>query len=318
MGFEDRDYAWESPSRRAYLGGGGIAVKVLIALNAAVFVLQLLSAPAGSFARGTGPLDAWLGLIPDRVIYRGEVWRLLTHAFLHSVGDFWHILINMYLLWIFGKPVEQRRGTREFVLFYLAAALCGGLFFTGLELLFPSVASLGADQPLICMGASGAVMGVVALMAIWEPQMQILLFFLIPVPLWALAGFYALFETYYVLAQIGLGYSDGVAHGAHFGGLLVGVGYAKLGWNFEELTDRLPRFSLDGLKRSVGPRPKVRLHRPDQDDGPDGDGFADDLDRRGDEVLAKIHASGEASLTDAERTTLRLYSERAKSRRKRR
>ena len=317
MGFESRDYAWESPSRRAYAGGHVSAVKVLVAINAAVFVLQLLTARAPSGLEGIrGPLDAWLGLIPERVLH-GEIWRLLTYSFLHGL-DLWHILINMYLLWVFGQRCEARMGAREFTLFYLAAALCGGVFYTALELIFPAVGNGPGGAPLICVGASGAVMGVVALIALWEPHSQILLFFLIPVPLWALAGLYALFETYYVLLQIGAGVADNTAHGAHFGGLLLGLLYVKLGWNLADATNRLagrfPRFSFGGLKRSVGGGPKVRLHRPDPDDGdPD-----DDLERRGDAVLAKIHATGESSLTRSERKTLKLYSERAKARRDRR
>ena len=324
MGFENRDYAWESSSRRAFLNGGDRAVKVLIGINGVAFLLQLLTAGVAplspAFAGGAGPLDAWLGLIPDRVIYRGEIWRLLTYAFLHSVGDFWHILINMYLLWIFGRGVEQRLGTREFTLFYLAAAVCGGVFFAGLELLFPSVGTAigpGGPVPTICVGASGAVMGVTVLMALFEPQMQILLFFVIPVPLWALAAFYALWESYYVLAQIGAGYGDGVAHGAHFGGLLLGLAYHRTGRRFDDLagglTDRLPRFRLGSGRPSAGRgKPALRVHRPDPDPP------EDDLDRRADAVLAKITASGEASLTSKERAVLKEASERAKARRGRR
>jgi len=310
MGFESRDYAWDSPSRRAYLGGHS-AVKILIGLNAAFYLLQLLTAGIGTFLPNEGPLTAWFSLIPDRVVYRGEIWRLLTYSFLHAERDFWHILINMYLLYIFGERAEARLGSKEFTLFYLAAAVCGGVFFTGLELFFPSVAELQPGVPLICVGASGAVMGVVALVAVWEPQMQILLFFLIPVPLWALATFYALWETYYVLAQISMGVQSSVAHGAHFGGLIFGLAYVKLGWNLDLLVDRLPRFSFSGLKRSVGAGPKVRLHRPDSAEKED-----DELEQAADAALAKIHASGEASLTRKERHTLKLYSERAKAKRR--
>ena len=317
MGFENRDYAWDSSSRRAFLGGGDAAVKAIVIANAAIYFLQLITAnaPSGLPAAYGGPLTAWLGLVPDRVLFGGEIWRLFTYAWLHAEGDFWHILINMYLLFIFGKRVEQRIGTREFALFYCVAALAGGVFFTLLEACFPSAGSVDG-VPLVCVGASGAVMAVVALVAIWEPQMQILLFFIIPVPLWALAGFYALWESYYVLAQIGSGFSDGTAHGAHFGGLLLGLAYHRFGWNFDDafagLTDRLPRVKLGSAGRPKRGKPALRVHRPEDDD-PEGD-----LDRVADAVLAKITATGEASLTAEERAVLKEASARAKAKRERR
>ena len=306
MGFESRDYAWESPSRRAFLGGGDAAVKAIIVANVAIFVAQLLTfrAPSGLDRAFGGPLEAWLGLIPDRVVFGGEVWRLFTYGWLH--GDFWHIFFNMYLLWLFGRSIEQRVGTAEVAWFYGLSVVAGGVVFTLLEAVFGSI-------PSVCVGASGAVMAVTALLALWDPHRQLHLFGLIPVPLWGLAGFYAAYETYCVLAQIGgAGGGDGVAHGAHFGGLLVGGAYHRFGWRLSEtagdLLDRLPRFRLGSGDRGRVTRrgPNLKVHRPEEDD----------LDARADAVLAKITASGEASLTSKERAVLKEASERAKARRR--
>ena len=263
-------------------------------------------------------MTAWLGLIPDRVLFGGEVWRLFTYAWLHAEGDFWHILINMYLLWIFGRAIEQRVGSREFLFFYCAAAVAGGIVFTLLEALFPGVGTANG-VPIVCVGASGAVMAVTVLRAIWEPQMTILIFFFLPCPLWVLASFYALWETYYVLAQIGMGLSDGVAHGAHFGGLLVGLAYHRFGWTLSDvgdaIADRLPRVKFGGVGQGGSRRPSrrgpaLKVYRAE--DVAD----EDDLDARADAVLAKISASGEASLTKKERAVLTEASERAKARRR--
>ena len=49
--------------------------------------------------------------------------RLLSYAFLHDPGDIFHILFNMLFLWWFGSDVEDLYGPREFLSFYLTAAL---------------------------------------------------------------------------------------------------------------------------------------------------------------------------------------------------
>ena len=311
MGFEDRDYAWGSPSRRAFLGGGDRAVLSVVVVNVALFAAQLLAfrAPSGLPREFGDPITAWLGLIPDRALFGGELWRLFTYGWLH--GDFWHIFWNMYLLWLFGRDIERRVGSAEFLWFYCGSVLAGGVAFSLLEALFGSV-------PTVCVGASGAVMAVTALLALWDPHRRLMIFGLIPVPLWALAGFYGVYETYHVLAQIGgAAATTNTAHGAHFGGLLLGLGYHRFGWNLAEtaggLADRLPRFKLGGGKSGRRPSrrgPKLKVFRAE-------DVVAeDDLDARADTVLAKISASGEASLTKKERAILTEASERARAKRR--
>ena len=143
-----------------------------------------------------------------------------------------------------------------------------------------------------------------------------MIFGLIPVPLWGLAAFYGVYETYCVLAQIGSGMTDGTAHGAHFGGLLLGLGYHRFGWTLSDaagnLTDRLPRVKLGGGggRRPSRRGPALKVYRAE-------DVVAeDDLDARADAVLAKISRSGEASLTKQERAVLKEASERAKAKRR--
>src|SRR5947209_4876954 len=66
----------------------------------------------------------WCELDTKKVIYNGQVWRLLTHAFCHDWrGGIWHIFFNMLILYWFGCTIEAMYGAREFLLFYLTAAL---------------------------------------------------------------------------------------------------------------------------------------------------------------------------------------------------
>ena len=79
-------------------------------------------------------------------IARGELWRLVTAAFLH--GSVLHIAFNMYALYLFGPPIERRFGTIPFIALYAAAALVGGVTYL-------YVGGLGG----LALGASGAVFG---------------------------------------------------------------------------------------------------------------------------------------------------------------
>ena len=64
-------------------------------------------------------------------VLQGQVWRLLTYAFLHSTDQSipWHIIFNMLFLWWFGHEMEELYGPREFLTFYLVAAFLGGIAF---------------------------------------------------------------------------------------------------------------------------------------------------------------------------------------------
>ena len=297
MAFEDRDYAWDSASRRSFLGGGDAAVRWLIGINAAVFVLQLLTV-----GHTGGVLTDWFGLYPSRVL-DGQVWRVLTYAFLHNEFDLWHVVFNMLWLWWLGRPVEQRVGTREFIWFYLACAAVGGLAFMALELVFPAlgqIATAGGVRELPCVGASAAVMGVVVAMAAWEPHRPLNMI-LITIPLWVLAAIYVVVNTYPVLLQIGGAQVGGqVAYGAHFGGLLFGFFYARQNWRLDDLTGRL---DLRRIRPRVASKPKVRVYDPDREE-------REEASARVDELLKKIHEHGEASLTPAEREFLTEASRR--------
>ena len=115
--------------------------------------------------------------------------------------------------------------------------------------------------------------------------------------------FYALFDLYPVLlALAGDELYTGIAHAGHLGGLAFGLAYWKFDWNLEKSFSRLPTFRLRGPKlRVVGNRPPRRC-----DD--------DVLEAQLDEVLRKLHESGEESLTDLERIVLERASERYKRR----
>jgi membrane associated rhomboid family serine protease len=83
-----------------------------------------------------------------------EPWRMLTAAFLHSPGFILHIVLNMYMLWIFGQALEPLLGRIRFLFLYLISAIGGSV---GYLLLTPGYVP-GVPQAGV-VGASGAIFG---------------------------------------------------------------------------------------------------------------------------------------------------------------
>ncbi len=305
MGIYSRDYVREDPRGwRSQWGTPG--VKAIIAVNIVIFVLQLVTTRPAEYVRrgdeiyvrsGESAVTQAFSLDPQRVLH-GEIWRLVTYSFCHEVGGGLplHILFNMLFVGWWGTTLERMYGTREFVLFYLAAAVASGLAFFGLSFL--------QGDPTPAIGASGAVMAIMALYAIFFPRDEILLFFILRVQIRFVVLAYLIFDLLPVLQSLsGSGGRDGVAHAAHLGGLAFGFAYHRLGWRIERLGGRFAPL----LKRRTWSRPQhVKVYRPPEE-------APQNFDIKVDAILDKIHSQGEASLTDQEREVLRKASERYKA-----
>ena len=301
MGIYDRDYVRRGgPS---YLGSfleRGTICKWLIGINVVVFVVQLFT--------GTGPFnepftDA-LALNVDKVLH-GEVWRLLTHAFLHDPANVWHIIVNMVVLGWLGADVEDLYGPREFLAFYLTSALLAALVF--------SVAHLVGFGGGVGIGASGAVMAVAVLCACHFPTRIFRLFFLFPVPLWVIVLIYVGKDVYTLLSR----QETGVAVAAHVGGAAFGFVYYKLNWRISPLLDRLwPDIQL-WRRRAV--RPRLRVYREEEREpvraAVASDPEEDRLKAEMDAVLEKISRVGKENLSASDLEVLQRASEILRRRR---
>lgn len=175
--------------RRSVYGAMG-----LLAANVLVFIVQNIF--------GTSFRDAFL-LNSARVWF--EPYRLVTSMFLHA--DITHLALNMYALLIFGPIVEQRIGTKRFLLFYFIAGIFAGVVTT---LFYP-----------LALGASGAIMGILGLTIMLFPNMRVLLFFMIPMSM-RTAGF-----VFVALEVVQMFTPSPVANAAHLAGLAAGLFY---GW----------------------------------------------------------------------------------------
>jgi membrane associated rhomboid family serine protease len=143
-------------------------------------------------------------LKPSLVFPGGQIWRLGTYIFLH--GGVLHVLFNMIGLWMFGVELENMWGTRRFVYFYFITGIGSGIL--SLFMVF-----LG-DNPII--GASGAIYAILATYAFYYPNRQVLLFFIIPVPVWLIV----LLMIFISLAGF-LQMAGGISHITHLGGIII-------------------------------------------------------------------------------------------------
>lgn len=191
------------------------AVKILIAANVLVFVLQSLS---------KGALDELFALWPLQPI-EGQsyfhAWQIITYAFLHSTDNITHLLFNMLGLWMFGAEVERYVGPRRLLACYFASVVTAALSQLFIPMLFHS-------PPAPTIGASGGVFGLLLAYAFLFPRRKVIpLIPPIPMPAWLFATFYAGVELFLGVT----GTLSGVAHFAHLGGM-VGSALVIMQWRF--------------------------------------------------------------------------------------
>ncbi len=240
----------------------------LIAINIAVFVLITVPLSSSRPDLSDPALIDYLALLgvpgglPAEIIfdhitaydltvfkygYRPAAASLLTiftAMFLH--GGWMHLAGNMLFLWIYGDNVEHRLGHLGYLLAYLGAGLAATLFF---DLFVPN-----SQVPML--GASGAISGVLGFYFLWFPRNRIKVFvFLFPfimttflIPARIVLGVYVVIDNILPFMTTSAE-GGGVAHGAHLGGFLAGLGLALT-------IDRLP-----GLLRMKGAIPRVSRKR---------------------------------------------------------
>jgi membrane associated rhomboid family serine protease len=196
----------------------------IIAINVAVYVVQILQGPEiNRFIYVYGLVPARYSIPEFAEYFTGgqQVFSLVSFMFLH--GSFWHILGNMWSLYIFGDNVEDHLGPIRYALFYLLCGIASGLSHL--------ILNLYSNLPTI--GASGAIAGVMGAYFILHPRSKILTLipiFFIPyflnIPAFVFLGLWFLLQ--FINAAGSQGTAGGVAWWAHIGGFLFGMLFLKL------------------------------------------------------------------------------------------
>ena len=200
----------------------------LIAVNLVVFLYQLALPD-----QAQQQLILVYGIVPARFTHPAwassvgfppeSLWPFVTSQFLH--GGFFHILANMWTLWIFGDNVEDRMGPLRFLGFYLLCGVAAGV------LLWMS----SPDSQVPTIGASGAIAGVLGAYLRFYPRARILTLvpiliipFFFELPAFFYLGFWFLSQLLNGTFSVGGAAASGVAWGAHVGGFLTGLAICPL------------------------------------------------------------------------------------------
>jgi len=155
---------------------------------------------------------AAVALIPSAILAGKGLWTLVTSIFMHA--GFVHLFVNMVSLVFIGNFVEKLIGKKRFLGLYFAGGLFAGLFFVVIA------AITGVDLNVYAVGASGAIFALGGLLAVLTPKLPVLVFFIIPMPMWAAMGV-LIFGLWVLSSTMGLP----IGNTAHLGGLILGLGY---------------------------------------------------------------------------------------------
>ena len=241
------------------------AIKVLISINFVIFILQTLSISETLFF----PL---FGLVPKLVWSEKMIWQPVTYLFFH--GGIWHVLINMFVLWMFGSELERLWGKNHFLKFYFITGIGSGL-----ATMLVNVQSI---TPVV--GASGAVYGVLLAYGLTYPNRTVYLYGIIPIKsLWFVLGigFIAFMSSFDNMSQ--------VSHVTHLSGMLIGYFMIKKPIKLKGLWFQLRKKTLEyQIQRKEKELSKNLIVEQDIN-----------------QILDKINQEGFDSLTDEEQE--RLY-----------
>jgi len=241
------------------------AIKILVSVNFGIFLLQTIARTEGMFF----PL---FGLVPKLVWSEFMLWQPFTYLFFH--GGIWHVLINMFVLWMFGSELERLWGKEHFLKFYFVTGVGAG-FVT-------MIFGLNSMTPIV--GASGAVYGVLLAYGLTYPNRTVYLYGIIPIKsLWFVIGIgvIAFMSSFDNVSQI--------SHLTHLSGMMIGYLMLKRPVRFNDLWFTIRKRTLEYKIKHE--EKKVSQHQV--------------IEREIDRILDKINREGFDSLTEEEHD--RLY-----------
>ena len=201
-------------------------VKYLLIAMGVIFVAQhMFVGPAATHILSVQPISVWQA---------GCLWQPFTYMWLH--GSFGHVLLNGFVLWMFGSQVAMAWGARRFLRFYLVCGVGAGFIIS----LWPFVPiALGMASPLTLgistLGASGAIYGVMLAYSLTWPDRSIMLIF----PPVAFRAIWLIPIVFVMTLFMG---GTNISHIGHLGGVLVGWIYLRRSGNTG------PLFSMKQLK----------------------------------------------------------------------
>lgn len=198
-----------------------VANYTIIALNVIVYFIQPYEADRFFYFYGLVPARYFVPHISSYFTLAEQFFSLISFMFIH--GSFWHLLGNMWSLYIFGDNIEDRLGSFRYIIFYFLCGIVSGLFHM--------ILNIYSNIPTI--GASGAIAGIMGAYFLLFPNSKILtlipiLFipFFIQIPAYFFLGIWLFLQ--FLSAAGTSGAAGGIAWWAHIGGFISGMLFLKL------------------------------------------------------------------------------------------
>jgi len=284
MGLYDRDYTQadfhsqyrSSPQMRFSLPKLTPVVKWLLIANLSIYAAVILIRPLAVF------IYEWFQLDTTTFARAAQIWRLISYQFLHDPIKIFHIIINMIGLYFLGPRLEGFWGSKKFLSFYLGCGVAGALFYMFLV-------AIGFLPQGTMVGASGAILGLLAACAILFPQFVVFLF-IFPVPIRLAAVILTIAYFFYVIT----GAPNAGGHACHLAGMGAGAVYV--------LSESWRRNLKEKMTAGYKWEKKINQQR--------------NLQVEVDRILEKVHRSGIHSLTYKEKKILKQATKAEKMRNK--
>lgn len=241
-------------------------------------------------------LIRWFQLPEEMGQFIVQPWSLITYSFIHT--GFFHVLFNMLWLYFFGRHVLNLFSEKRFLTVYLMGAISGGILYMLSYNIFPAFSNYNGNL----IGASAAVMAIMAFIATYMPNAPVRIF-TIQLKLWHIAMFLIVWDLIRLPA---LNNAGGLL--AHLGGALFGYLYARqlmkghdMGLWFEKLMD-----NVANLFKPKKKQPFKKVHRTTQSNvrRSKTEEVRSDHQKKVDTILDKIGKSGYESLTKEEKDFL--------------
>ncbi len=247
---------------------------LIIALNVLVYLIQMSQGPFLErfiFIYGLVPARYTIPELAEKFSFGQQAFAFVSFMFLH--GGFWHLLGNMWSLYIFGDNVEDTLGPLRYLVFYILCGIASGL----------SHMMLNLTSPIPTIGASGAIAGVMGAYLVLFPSARVLTFlpiifipYFMEIPAVVFLGIWFLLQFINAAGSFGTG--TGIAWWAHIGGFVVGMILIKL----------LSRMPESGLTKIV--RPKTERHKTHRLQSIRATGYPDHADLYGSIVISADEA----------------------------
>ncbi|ANQ49827.1 rhomboid family intramembrane serine protease [Flammeovirga sp. MY04] len=295
----DLKYTWNKP---------GSGLLRLIIINVIIYVVMSILLLAFKFSDHPEIFKYYiydnLSLASNFNEFVFTPWTLVTYFFVHSMEGFFHILMNMLVLYWFGMIFTEFLGDKKAVILYILGGLSGGIFYLLIYNLVPYYQ--GANVQLV--GASASVFAIVVGAATIAPDYRINLLFIGPVKIKWLAA------VYIFLSLIGITGSNAGGELAHLGGVIMGFAYVKM---LQKGTDLgKPFYAIENFfDNLLSPKKNLKVvYRRDKKSKSKTKAGKENTDQptqsRVDEILDKISDKGYEGLTQEEKQILFKASQR--------